>query len=83
MRAGCHENVVEGDMKLKDYMERNEGEYLVAESTKTVTSEDLDGTLCELEVEAHLVGVDPGGRRRFHLYATEMPLHVVTHVEET
>jgi hypothetical protein len=71
----------DGTMKLKEYMGTHDGEYLVAETTRTIAIEDLDGSLAELEVEAHLLGDDTHGQRRFHLYATEHPVHLVTHIE--
>jgi hypothetical protein len=67
-------------MKLKEYMETHEGEYLIAETTQTVTLQDLDDTLGDLEVEPHLHGDDAAGRRRIHLYAMDRPFHVVTHI---
>jgi hypothetical protein len=73
--------VEEGTMKLKEYMATHEGDYLLAETTRTITVEELDVTLGELEVEALLLGHDPTGRRRIHLYAADQPIHLVTYVE--
>ena len=68
-------------MNLKEYMETHPGEYPIAETTRRLTVEHLDPRLGELEVEAHLLGEDPTGRRRIHLYATEQPVHLATYVE--
>jgi hypothetical protein len=68
-------------VKLKEYMGTHEGEYSVAESTRPLTVKDLDRKLGDLEVEAYLLGTDGRGRRKFHLYTTDRPLHLVTHIE--
>jgi hypothetical protein len=68
-------------MKLKEYMRTHEGEYLVAETTRTITVEELDEALGNLEVEPHLHGADATGQRRVHLYGADMPIHVVTHIQ--
>jgi hypothetical protein len=72
----------EGDMKLKEYMGTHDGAYTIAESTQSITVEDLDVTLSDLEVEPYLLGDDGAGRRKIHLYSVDQPFHIVTHVEE-
>lgn len=70
-------------MKLKQYMETHEGQYLVAETTREISVENLDASLGELDVEPHLFGIDAAGRRRIHLYGTDWRCHVVTHVHRS
>lgn len=69
-------------MTLKEYMRTHAGKYLVAETMRPVTVEDLDQTLIELEVEPYLLGEDASGRRRIHLYTRDAPHHLVTYIEQ-
>jgi len=71
----------EWTMKLKEYMGTHDGEYLLAETRQKVTVNDLDTSLCEINVEAYLLGEDATGQRMIHLYGVERPIHLVTYVE--
>jgi hypothetical protein len=68
-------------MKLKESMKTHEGEYLIAETTRSITVSNLDAALGEREVEPHVLGDDGYGRRCIHLYTTGWPHHLVTHIE--
>jgi hypothetical protein len=65
-------------MKLREYMSTRQGEYSLAESTTTITVDKLDRRVGEQEVEEYLVGVDPVGRQKLHIYSVAPPVHIVT-----
>jgi hypothetical protein len=67
-------------MKLREYMRTRTGEYSLAESTMSVTVDELDRRVSEQEVEEYLVGVDPRGRQKLHIYSVAPPVHIVTRV---
>jgi hypothetical protein len=68
-------------MKLKDYMAEHDGEYTVAETTERITEKDLSAPWREMDVEPYLVGKEPGGRCKTHLYSVGVHVHVVTFIE--
>ena len=67
-------------MKLREYMKTRTGEYSLAETTTMITVDDLDRRVSEQEVEEYLVGEDPDGRQKLHLYAVPSCIHIVTRV---
>lgn len=67
-------------MKLREYMNTRTGEYSLAESTRAITVDDLDRRVGDTEVEEYLVGVDPVGRQKMHIYSTARHIHIVTRV---
>jgi hypothetical protein len=67
-------------MKLREYMRTRKGEYSLAESTTTITVDELDRRVCDQEVEEYLVGMDPDGRQKLHIYSVAPSVHIVTRV---
>ena len=67
-------------MKLREYMKTRTGEYSLAETATTITVEDLDRRVSEQEVEEYLVGEEPDGRQKLHVYAIPSHIHIVTRV---
>jgi hypothetical protein len=67
-------------MKLREYMRTRTGEYSLAESITTITVDDLDRRVGEQEVEEYLVGEDPVGRLKLHIYSVTPHIHIVTRV---
>lgn len=67
-------------MKLREYMSTRPGDYSLAESHQRVSVDDLDRRVGEQEVEEYLVGVDPAGRQKLHVYTVDSGVHVITRV---
>jgi hypothetical protein len=67
-------------MKLREYMKTRKGEYSLAETTTAITVDDLDRRVSEQEVEEYLVGEEPDGRQKLHVYAIPSHIHLVTRV---
>lgn len=67
-------------MKLREYMNTRTGEYSLAETTTMITVDELDRRVSEQEVEEYLVGEDPDGRQKLHVYSVPSHVHIVTRV---
>jgi hypothetical protein len=67
-------------MKLREYMNTRTGDYSLAESTTSITADDFDRRVSEQEVEEYLVGLNPVGRQKLHIYSVASHVHIVTRV---
>jgi len=65
-------------MTLREYMTSHAGEYSMAESTVVITEDDLYCPVGEQEVEEYLVGRDPAGHQKVHLYSVAPVVHLAT-----
>ncbi len=65
-------------MTLREYMTSHAGEYSMAESTVVITADALDGPVGDREVEEYLVGRDPAGHQKVHLYSVAPVVHLAT-----
>jgi len=68
-------------VKLREYMQGHAGEYTLAETALPATIDDIDPDWLDREVDVYFVGIEGGGRHKYHVFLKQGP-HLLTHVME-